>query len=140
MNALWWIVGGAVLLVVAGGRMPWPVVGAITSPFQSSDRPDHNGVDIRAAVGTPVRASDAGVVAAQYWHDRGGRSMLVDYANGMRAGFAHLSAYNVADGESFERGQVIAYTGDTGATTGPHLHYTLRDREGEYVNPEHHHA
>lgn len=140
MNALWWIVGGAVLLVVAGGRMPWPVVGAITSPFQSPDRPDHNGVDIRAAVGTPVRASDAGVVAAQYWHDRGGRSMLVDYANGMRAGFAHLSAYNVADGESFSRGQVIAYTGDTGTTTGPHLHYTLRNREGQYVNPQHYHA
>lgn len=140
MNALWWIVGGAVLLVVACSRMPWPVVGAITSPFRSADRPDHNGVDIRAAVGTPVRASDAGVVAAQYWHDRGGRSMLVDYANGMRAGFAHLGAYNVADGESFARGQVIAYTGDTGTTTGPHLHYTLRNREGEYVNPQHYHA
>ncbi len=140
MNALWWIVGGAVLLVVAGSRMPWPVVGAITSGFRSAERPEHNGVDIRAAVGTPVRASAPGVVAEQYWHERGGRSMLVDYANGMRAGFAHLSAYNVADGESFERGQVIAYTGDTGATTGPHLHYTLRNTEGEYVNPGHYHA
>jgi murein DD-endopeptidase MepM/ murein hydrolase activator NlpD len=141
MNSWVWIVGGALLLLAAGAAMPWPVVGPIKSGFRTPDRPTHNGVDIAAPVGTPVRASDGGIVASTYYHEAGGNSMLLDYDNGFRAGFAHLSAYNAAEGQRVERGQVVAYTGNTGAhTTGPHLHYTLRDREGEYVNPELHHA
>lgn len=115
--------------------MAWPVPGPITSGFQSPERPTHNGVDIAAPVGTPIRAALPGVVVSRYWHDDGGNSLRVTYDNGYTAGFAHLSAYEVNQGDTFAANAVLGYTGETGNARGPHLHYTVRDPDGEYVDP-----
>lgn len=138
MNRAAWIAGGALLLALAyaARRMPWPVAGAvITSGFKTPDRPTHNGVDIRAAVGTPILAPFAGVVTERYTHERGGRSLVVHLDNGLRAGFAHLSEWVASVGDRFRAGDLLGYTGNTGTTTGPHLHYTL-SRDGMPLDPE----
>lgn len=135
-----YIAAALLLLLAPGAAMAWPVHGVITSAFRSPERPDHNGVDIAAPVGTPILAPVAGNVAARYWHADGGNSLLVDYANGMRGGFAHLSGYAVNAGDAVQAGDVLGYVGETGNARGAHLHYTLRDANGEYVNPEHFHA
>jgi len=132
------IVAGAALLVAAtrSRGMVWPIDSVITSGFATPERPTHNGVDLRAAVGTEVVSPFAGTVVSEYWHDEGGNSMLIDLDNGYRAGFAHLSAYAVNEGERVRRGQVVAYSGNTGGhTTGPHLHFTLK-LDGQPVDPE----
>lgn len=134
--AAWWLVGLAVAAAFAAGvGMVWPAVGRITSLF-GEERPTgpHNGIDIALPVGTPVVAPFGGVVSEVFTTDRGGVSLALELSNGLRAAFAHLSGYAVALGDVVERGQVVAYSGNTGNTTGPHLHFTLKDR-GVYVDP-----
>lgn len=107
----------------------------MTSRFRTASRPDHNGVDLRAPIGTPVTAPRGGVVVRSWDSYRGGRSLLVELDNGLVLGLAHLSERLVETGDVVQAGQMIAHTGNTGVTTGPHLHLTLR-RAGELVDPE----
>lgn len=132
------IAGGLALFaaLVRSARMPWPVPGGVvTSRFRTASRPDHNGVDLRAPIGTPVTAPRGGVVVRSWDSYRGGRSLLVELDNGLVLGLAHLSERLVETGDVVQAGQTIAHTGNTGVTTGPHLHLTLR-RAGELVDPE----
>ena len=91
----------------------------------------HNGVDFRASVGTPVMAMSDGVVAGTGNTDtecKGvsfGRFVFIKYNNGLASAFGHLSLIKVSSGESVVRGQVIGYSGNTGYSTGPHLHVTV---------------
>lgn len=140
-------IGAAILAVAASRkRMPWPVVGAITSPFGPRRHPItevvsfHNGVDIAAPVGTPVRAPVASRVMSVYYHPAGGNTVILQLENGYRAGFAHLDRVDVVSGQLLDAAAQIGTVGATGQVTGPHLHYTLHDGDA-YVNPEHlHHA
>ena len=107
----------------------------------------HNGVDFRAAVGTPVKAARSGVVTAVGNTDiqpgcySYGQWVLIDHQNGLSTLYAHLSLIKVAAGQNVFVGQLVGYSGRTGYATGPHLHFTVYATEGlrveRYVNSIH---
>ena len=102
----------------------------ITSPFGPRNVPGisayHNGIDLRAAINTPVFAIADGKVFNSYYNELGGKQLLVDHADGYRSGFAHLTKSIVNNGDTVKKGQLIAYTGNTGASNAPHLHFTMK--------------
>ena len=113
-----------------------PVVGKVSSPFGGAR--NHSGVDIAVPEGTEVRCPWDGTVSRVWWDDTygGGRSMLVKHDNGYTTGYAHLSGYHFGSGDKVRRGQNLALSGNTGShTTGPHLHFTLRDPDGKRIDP-----
>ncbi len=126
--------GSPVSPEVASGALRMPVQGRVTSEFGAKrGKGSHNGVDIAVPVGTPVPAAMGGEIVRVWNSDRGGLSVKVKYDDGTIAGFAHLSEQPIQDGR-FNPGDVIAVTGNTGRSTGPHLHYTLT-RDGKKVDP-----
>lgn len=95
----------------------------------------HFGQDFRCPEGTEVRATGAGIVAfAGNQHDGFGIKVVIDHGYGYRTIYGHLSEYNVRRGQKVNRGDFIALSGNTGTSTGPHLHYQI-DLFGEHVNP-----
>lgn len=109
----------------------------ITSPFGErhirGKENFHRGVDIGLAVGSPVHAVDDGVVKWSGWqdannHDKGGGIYIkISHAEGKDSFYMHLSKTLVNVGDKVKKGQLIGYSGDTGDSTGPHLHLELRD-------------
>lgn len=98
---------------------------------------NHQGVDFAAAIGTPVWAVGDGVVTRVVRGDRGGGNYLfLRHTNGYETGYLHLSRFadGIHVGSRVSQKQVIAYTGNTGTSTGPHLHYAMK-RGGHYMNP-----
>jgi murein DD-endopeptidase MepM/ murein hydrolase activator NlpD len=91
----------------------------------------HTGVDIIASPGTPVMAAAGGVVSAVEFHPEYGN---IDHDNGLTSRYAHLLRSNVKVGDVVMKGQVIAQVGNTGRTTGPHLHFEVREK-GIPLNP-----
>ena len=85
----------------------------------------HNGIDFEANIGTPVHATADGVVESAGPRAGYGNAVILDHAFGYRSLFGHLSKVLVKPGEKVKRGEVIALSGNTGRSTGPHLHYTL---------------
>ena len=87
----------------------------------------HGGIDLAARIGTPVMASDSGTVIAVGNNGRlqYGRYVLVAHDNNLVTLYSHLSRQIVSKGQNVERGQVIGYSGNTGYSTGPHLHFTV---------------
>ena len=94
----------------------------------------HNGVDLATPIGTKILATGDGVVTRVANHRYAGRYIVMDYAGPYGARFLHLSKILVKKGQKVKRGQVIALSGNTGRTTGAHLHYELHVR-GRPVNP-----
>ena len=96
----------------------------------------HNGIDLRAALGTPVFSSEGGVVRASGDTDMVcrrasyGRWVLIDHPNRLSTLYAHLSLIKVVLGEAVNRGELVGYSGSTGYATGPHLHFTVFARDG----------
>ncbi len=112
-----------------------PVRGKVTSQFgEGRAQGSHNGVDIAAPVGTPVPAALSGEVLRVWTSEAGGLSVKVKYVDGTVAGFAHLDSAEVEKGQRILPGDIIAKTGNSGKSTGPHLHYTLT-RDGKKVDP-----
>src|SRR5690606_7876733 len=96
----------------------------------------HQGIDFAAGMGTPVvAAADGVVVEARRWGGYG-NWVRIRHSNGWETGYAHLSRFarGLRPGQRVSQGQVIAYVGSTGASTGPHLHYELW-RRGQRINP-----
>ena len=109
--------------------------GFRTHPI-SGYRKMHQGMDFAASTGTPIIApADGVVVEARRWGGYG-NWLRVRHSNGLESGYAHLSRYasGIRAGQRVRQGQVIAYVGSTGASTGPHLHYEIW-RNGRRVNP-----
>ncbi|ATB28047.1 peptidoglycan DD-metalloendopeptidase family protein [Melittangium boletus] len=114
----------------------------VTSSFGSRFHPvlqyvkAHNGVDYSASVGTPVWAVADGVVTVAAHTGAGGNTVCLRHSNGFETCYLHLSKFGqgVRTGSRVNQKQVIALSGNTGRTTGPHLHYALK-RNGHYVNP-----
>jgi murein DD-endopeptidase MepM/ murein hydrolase activator NlpD len=105
------------------GRFQWPVLGAITQDYWYG----HRAIDLGAPTGSAVMATDGGFVSFAGWTDVGyGYLIVVDHANGFATYYAHLSNIYVAEGQGVERGQVIGAVGNTGNSTGPHLHFEVR--------------
>jgi murein DD-endopeptidase MepM/ murein hydrolase activator NlpD len=118
----------------------WPVEGQITGSFGERIDPFngegafHSGVDISAAVGSPVIAPADGVVTFADFQGGYGRAVVIDHGHGITTRYGHLSSFAVATGQYLHRGDTIGYVGLTGRSTGPHLHYEVRINETP-VNP-----
>ncbi len=118
----------------------WPVRGMLTSGFGVRTSPFtetkvfHHGLDILAPLGTPVRASSGGKVVRSGYEALFGNIVVVEHGYGYRTLYAHLTERRVTPGDIIEKGDVIGTVGQTGRTTGPHLHYEVHVN-GLAVNP-----
>jgi murein DD-endopeptidase MepM/ murein hydrolase activator NlpD len=112
----------------------------ITSSFGMREHPVlgytrmHMGIDFGAPTGTPVYAAGDGVVEKAGWVNGYGRWLQIKHSGGLETGYGHLSRWAVRQGEHVHQGQVVAYVGSTGMSTGPHLHYEIM-MGGKKVNP-----
>jgi len=109
------------------GRFAWPVQGVVFSHFGVRDGVQHDGLDIAAPEGTPVRAADAGEVL--FVGERGGYGNLVllRHADGLITVYAHNARNRTVAGAKVARGEHLADVGRTGRATGPHLHFEVRE-------------
>ncbi len=119
---------------------PLPQTARITSPFGVREHPIlggwrlHAGVDLMAATGTPVHAVAAGIVRRASSDGVNGRILVLDHGRGVTTVYCHNDALLVRNGQRVDKGQIVARTGNSGLSTGPHLHYQL-DLAGEPVDP-----
>ncbi|MDO5436672.1 MAG: peptidoglycan DD-metalloendopeptidase family protein [bacterium] len=130
-------------LKTSGGFLR-PVSGPVTSPFGSRVHPifkrviNHTGVDLGMPMGAKVKASNSGKVIYVGWYGGYGKVVIIDHGkvNGIPVTtlYAHLSSYCVSNGVSVYKGQIIGNVGTTGYSTGPHLHFEVREN-GRPVNP-----
>ena len=117
-----------------------PVPGVITSRFGRRVDPIngksayHQGIDIRGGMGSAVKATAEGTVISQNYDKHSGRYIHIDHGNGFITKYAHLKKSLVQKGNTVERGQVIGLVGNTGRSTGPHVHYEIHYDE-KIVNP-----
>lgn len=95
----------------------------------------HEGVDMGAGVGTNVFASDGGTIIRAGWHGGYGNCIEVQHSNGWMTRYGHLSYIGVHVGQKVYQGQLIGYVGNTGNSTGPHLHFEIR-QNGKFVDPD----
>jgi murein DD-endopeptidase MepM/ murein hydrolase activator NlpD len=111
-----------------------PSDGVLTSPFGPRWGRLHGGIDLAAGTGSPVRSAAAGTVSAAGSEGGYGIVVRVQHANGIETVYAHLSAAEVQVGATLEAGQQLGREGNTGQSTGPHLHFEVR-RDGVAVDP-----
>lgn len=127
-------------VVHGSGVFIWPTSGPITSPFGYRIHPIfgtqiyHSGIDIGVDTGTPIMAADSGVVVEADWLGGYGYAVVIDHGNGLSTLYGHNSELAVSPGQSVQQGQVIAYAGSTGYSTGPHCHFEVRVN-GSPVDP-----
>lgn len=114
----------------------WPVSGRITSLFGMRKSPFgrgqefHDGLDIAARLGAPVYAAGKGVVTFAGYKSGYGRTVIIDHGNGYRTWYAHNSSIIVKEGQQVGKGQLISRVGNTGRSTGPHLHFMVETSKG----------
>ena len=118
----------------ASGGWIWPVNGTLSSPFGYRWGRMHEGIDISVAEGTPIRAAKPGNVILAAYTGGYGNYTCVDHGGGLSSCYAHQSSYAVSSGDSVAQGAVIGYSGNTGSSTGPHLHFEIRVN-GSAVDP-----
>jgi len=94
----------------------------------------HKGVDLPAAIGTPIHATADGVISRADWFSSYGLYVSIEHGGNLETRYGHMSRLNVAAGQEVHKGDIIGYVGTTGRSTGPHLHYEVRIA-GEAVNP-----
>ena len=117
------------------GSFSWPVSGHRTSGFGKRWGRMHNGIDLAAPIGTPIRAADGGTVVQASYHSTYGNVVMINHGNGFVSLYAHCSKILVSSGTRVYKGQVIANVGNTGRSTGPHCHYEIQ-KGGTPVNPD----
>ena len=100
----------------------------------SRKRTTHHGVDLRASMNTPVYSPASGVVTYSGWMNGYGKIVIIDHGGGYTTRYAHLNRWIVSKGTKVKKGQLIAKTGNTGISTGPHLHYEIR-KNGSSIDP-----
>jgi murein DD-endopeptidase MepM/ murein hydrolase activator NlpD len=126
--------------VLAATPSIWPVNGWITSGFGVRSSPltgepgRHMGVDIANETNTPIRAAADGLVTYAGWETGYGRVVAIEHGYGYGTRYGHCARLKVKVGDEVQRGQVIAYIGSTGRSTGSHCHYEVR-RHGVPVDP-----
>ena len=111
-----------------------PMEGKVSSEFGKKASRFHHGIDIKADEGTPVYAAADGIV--EFANERGNYGLLVElnHSPSYTTRYAHLSKVAVKPGTKVKQGQLIAYCGNTGKSTGPHLHFEVR-KDGKPINP-----
>jgi len=113
----------------------------ITSKFGNRSNPFtntlqyHNGIDYGIPSGTLLLAPDDGIIKKSWYDDNGGNQILIKHDNGLTTGYAHLSRAIKTTGQNVKAGEVFAESGNTGRSTGAHLHFTLRDTGGNLIDP-----
>jgi len=119
-------------LRLAAAPTLWPVQGRITGSFGERIDPFngegafHRGVDISSDLGTRVIAPADGIVEFSDQMNGYGRTVVIDHGNGISTLYGHLSGFTVSPGQLIHRGDTLGYVGQTGRSTGPHLHYEVR--------------
>ena len=124
------------------GGYAWPCNGIrwITSLFGGRQSPggigstNHKGVDIGTPMGTPILAAKNGTVTWSSWKGGYGECIIINHGKGNSTLYGHLSGYNVKTGDTVTQGQVIGYSGSTGNSTGPHLHFGIMENN-TWVDP-----
>lgn len=125
-----------------GNPCLWPTEGGEISsyfgfridPFGGSYGDYHPGLDIANTYGAPIYAAAGGTVEMAQWNGGYGQYVSIAHENGMETAYGHMSAIAVVSGQTVRRGEVIGYVGSTGASTGPHVHFEVKEN-GEVVNP-----
>ena len=110
----------------SGGQLGWPVVGPVTSGFGTRWGRLHAGIDIAVPSGTPVHAAAAGTVIYAGVLGGYGNLVVVDHGNGITTAYGHNSGFASSVGQQVAQGDVIASSGSTGHSTGPHVHFEVR--------------
>lgn len=122
------------------GKFIWPVTGEITSYYGWRTHPVfgttryHSGMDIACDYGTNILAADSGTVIYSGWMGGYGYAVMIDHGGGLVSLYGHNQELAVSEGQSVGKGQVIAYAGSTGWSTGPHCHFEVRIH-GEVTEP-----
>lgn len=133
---------GSTGLTYTGEKFTWPMPSGhtIVSYYGPRVAPTagatsyHRGIDINCNMGSEVVAAAAGEVIYTGYLGSAGNAVIVDHGSGISSCYFHLSSYACQVGDKVTAGQVICYSGNTGVSTGPHLHFAVREN-GEYVNP-----
>jgi len=126
--------------VFASSPSGWPAVGKIRSGFGMREHPKyggrklHTGIDITMPRGTPLHATADGVVSFADRSGGNGNIVVIEHGHGLTTVYAHNTKNSVKAGQAVKRGDLIALSGSTGISTGPHLHYEVW-RNGQSINP-----
>ena len=130
---------GRMISAKGTGRIPrgLPLLGYITRGFV--EEPDlfksvHTGIDVAVREGTAVLATASGIVKYAGWDDIYGYLLIIDHTNGYETIYGHNSSLRVCPGELVNQADIVAFSGNTGRSTGPHLHYEIR-KDGQPVDP-----
>jgi len=132
--------GGGYVMPSYGGGMIWPISGPITSEFGWRTHPIfgsarfHSGIDIGGDYGLPIHAAASGVVIESGWIGGYGNTIMIEHGSGIVTLYGHNESLAVGVGQQVNQGDVIAYCGSTGNSTGPHCHFEVRIG-GEPVSP-----
>ena len=133
--------------ILSKGRiLSWPAKGPITQRYGATKFAQthyhskfHNGIDIGIPIGTPIKSSAGGIVLAAGNQDKYcfkgayGKFVVIKHYNGLTTLYAHLSFIKIKKGQRVKRGELIAYSGNTGYSTNPHLHFGVYDSEKFYM-------
>jgi murein DD-endopeptidase MepM/ murein hydrolase activator NlpD len=125
--------GGATATPSSAGLI-WPVNAPVTSPFGWRWGRMHQGIDLGAAEGTPIKAAASGTIIYCGWESGYGNLTVIDHGGNLATAYGHQSSIAVACGQQVAQGELIGYVGNTGHSTGPHLHFEVRIN-GEPVDP-----
>lgn len=124
------------------GKILKPSKGTLSSRYGARIHPKtgirkmHNGVDIACPIGTPVIAPESGEIILATFSNTAGNWLHIRHNDGRRSVFMHLSKFNKKVGDYVNKGELIAISGNTGSSTGPHLHYELYNINNKAINPE----
>jgi murein DD-endopeptidase MepM/ murein hydrolase activator NlpD len=119
-----------VVLVPGTGTFVWPVGGRRITQYYWYG---HQAIDVGLVTGTPVYASDTGTVTYAQWSPHCyGNLVVINHGNGYETYYAHLDGFNVSPGQTVYQGSLIAWSGNTGCSSGPHLHFEIRYNRSRY--------
>ncbi len=122
---------GGVAGPVGGLNWHWPADTLHLGNGWRFNPVNHPGIDIGVGLGSPIYAAESGIVVFSGWDNRGyGEAVVIDHGNGWRTRYGHLSQINVECEQVVGRGELIALSGSTGNSTGPHLHYEMSGPAG----------
>ncbi len=124
------------------GNFKWPTEGGVVSsnfgyrrnPFGGYAGDFHGGIDIAAPYGAPIYASSTGKVEMAQWNGGYGKYVKVNHGNGYETSYAHMSTITARVGATVKKGEVIGYVGSTGYSTGPHIHFEIKNK-GQVIDP-----
>ncbi len=111
-----------------------PTYGTLTSRYGNRWGRNHNGIDIGGSHNSPIKAADGGVVTYSGWMSGYGNYVVINHENGYQTAYGHCASLDVSVGDRVAKGDIIAKMGNTGRSTGTHLHFEVR-KNGQYVNP-----